>query len=564
MALARAIYSDADVICLDDVLSAVDAHTARFIWEKCFTQGFLKLKKTVILVSHQIQYLSRPEVNSVVILREGRIWLQGSWGELARSGDAFLNLVEEWEEMEEEDAGEKAESKESKEKPREHQRSVDSQVGLHECQSAVASVLGALEGRRINGSLIQSVRRSLAGEAELEADLVREGTISWTDFRVYLEAFGSSTVICIMLLLMVFSAVSQIASTLWLAAWTSNRDSDQEKNVLVYFFISVSTSLANCAQAILLTVCALAASRTIHQKMLQKILAAPMSFFDASPTGRVLNRFLQDLQNIDSFVPNSISDQIVKTLNIVTQLSLVYIEAPWVLCTLPVLAVPYSMIYKRMRIPNRDSRRLESAARSPVYTHFNDTLHGRETLRAFGAEDGHGRERERAREREIWRLVRHRGSGGVKASPAFRRPLDPGALRAGESAAHRRDVAGALWEPGGFKVGPGAHDAVGLCAVLCICLCVCGAGPERADACWPCGFGTFVFCSAAKGHDGLHDARLKFLKWPNVVLRMVAPPLLLKGRCNGRWLDVAEDGRGRCGDKICLCGASGRVCATRG
>ncbi|CAJ1399943.1 unnamed protein product [Effrenium voratum] len=386
VALARAIYSDADVICLDDVLSAVDAHTARFIWEKCFTQGFLKLKKTVILVSHQIQYLSRPEVNSVVILREGRIWLQGSWGELARSGDAFLNLVEEWEEMEEEDAGEKAESKESKEKPREHQRSVDSQVGLHECQSAVASVLGALEGRRINGSLIQSVRRSLAGEAELEADLVREGTISWTDFRVYLEAFGSSTVICIMLLLMVFSAVSQIASTLWLAAWTSNRDSDQEKNVLVYFFISVSTSLANCAQAILLTVCALAASRTIHQKMLQKILAAPMSFFDASPTGRVLNRFLQDLQNIDSFVPNSISDQIVKTLNIVTQLSLVYIEAPWVLCTLPVLAVPYSMIYKRMRIPNRDSRRLESAARSPVYTHFNDTLHGRETLRAFGAE----------------------------------------------------------------------------------------------------------------------------------------------------------------------------------
>ena len=64
----------------------------------------------------------------------------------------------------------------------------------------------------------------------------------------------------------------------------------------------------------------------------------------------------------------------MKTLNIVTQLSLIYIEAPWVLCTLPVLAVPYSMIYRRMRIPNRDSRRLESAARSPVYAHFKRYL----------------------------------------------------------------------------------------------------------------------------------------------------------------------------------------------
>ena len=187
---------------------------------------------------------------------------------------------------------------------------------------------------------------------------------------------------------MVFSDVSQIMSTLWLAKWTSGKEEDQERNVLIYFFISVSTSLSNCVQAILLTVCALAASRTIHKEMLQKILAAPMSFFDSSPTGRVLNRFLQDLQNIDNFVPNTISDQIMKTLNIVTHLSLIYIEAPWVLCTLPVLAVPYSMIYRRMRIPNRDSRRLESAARSPVYAHFNDTLHGRETVRAFGAEVG--------------------------------------------------------------------------------------------------------------------------------------------------------------------------------
>ena len=73
--------------------------------------------------------------------------------------------------------------------------------------------------------------------------------------KVYLKAFGSITVISLMLVLMVFSAISQIMSTLWLAKWTSGKEEDQERNVLIYFFISVSTSLSNCVQAILLTVC---------------------------------------------------------------------------------------------------------------------------------------------------------------------------------------------------------------------------------------------------------------------------------------------------------------------
>lgn len=269
----------------------------------------------------------------------------------------------------------------------ERERNADELISLAECQSAVGSVLGALEGRRIDAALIRSVRETLNGSADLQTDLIREGMISWPDFRLYLQAFGSRYVITLMLCVMVFSAVSQILSTLYLAEWTSGKESatEQEHNVLIYFLISISTAVANCTQAILLTVCALRASRSIHSDMLCKVLSAPMSF-DSSPTGRILNRFLQDVQNIDNFLPDSISDQIMKTLTIVTQLSLVYIEAPWVLCSLPILAVPYSMIYKRMRIPNRDSRRLESAARSPVYTHFGDTLHGRETVRAFAAE----------------------------------------------------------------------------------------------------------------------------------------------------------------------------------
>ena len=196
MALARAIYADADVICLDDVLSAVDAHTARFIWQRCFIEGFLKMKKTVILVSHQIQYLSRPEVDRVILLKDGQIWLQGPWAELAHSGDAFLSLVKAWEEELEAEA-EAAQEATGNSAAATHNNQGHGgpmghhvtghhgghQVSLRECQAAVTSVLAAFDGRRIDPLLIQRVRQAMSGEAEIQMDLIRDGAISWPDFK---------------------------------------------------------------------------------------------------------------------------------------------------------------------------------------------------------------------------------------------------------------------------------------------------------------------------------------------------------------------------------------------
>eukprot|EP00928_Gymnodinium_smaydae_P037326 TRINITY_DN25931_c0_g1_i1.p1 TRINITY_DN25931_c0_g1~~TRINITY_DN25931_c0_g1_i1.p1 ORF type:complete len:617 (-),score=53.38 TRINITY_DN25931_c0_g1_i1:140-1873(-) len=191
--------------------------------------------------------------------------------------------------------------------------------------------------------------------------------------------------------MMLAAAVLSILGNVWLSICTS-RGSDESKrqehaDLAIYSSIGLAGGLVDCLQALVLTYCALGASRSIHKDMLRSVLRAPLSFFDLSPMGRILNRFLQDMQNIDSVVPNAIADQITKTLNLVTQLSLVYVEAPWVLVSLPILIIPYQAIFRRMRIPNRDARRIESVARSPVYAHFSDTLAGRETIRAYSAEE---------------------------------------------------------------------------------------------------------------------------------------------------------------------------------
>jgi len=204
-----------------------------------------------------------------------------------------------------------------------------------------------------------------------------------------LSAFGSCFSVTFLCLAMVVSSITDVMSNVWLAKWTDGTETlleEQRKDLGIYVLLGVSNAMMAMVQAFILTFCALAASRLIHTQMLRKILDAPMSFFDSSPTGRVLNRFLQDMQNIDSFVPNVIAGQVTRSLSIVSQLSLVYVVAPWVMFSLPIMVIPYWAIFKRMRIPNRDSRRVESVAHSPVYAHFSDTMHGRETIRAYAAE----------------------------------------------------------------------------------------------------------------------------------------------------------------------------------
>ncbi len=124
----------------------------------------------------------------------------------------------------------------------------------------------------------------------------------------------------------------------------------------------------------------------MHSMMLTSLLSAPMSFFDVTPTGRILNRFLQDMQNVDNCVPSVIIQQIQNTLNMSTQFILIFVYCWMVFFLLPFLVVPYTVIFKKIRSPARDTRRIESIAHSPVYAEYVDCLKGIDTIRAMEKE----------------------------------------------------------------------------------------------------------------------------------------------------------------------------------
>ena len=100
VSLARAAYSEADVLLLDDPLSAVDARVSKHLFENCINGANIMKEKTRILVTHQLQFL--PFADKIVILNNGKIENEGTYGELVEKGVNFVQFVSHSEEKDDE------------------------------------------------------------------------------------------------------------------------------------------------------------------------------------------------------------------------------------------------------------------------------------------------------------------------------------------------------------------------------------------------------------------------------------------------------------------------------
>lgn len=82
--LARAMYSAADIVLLDDPLSAVDVHVGRHLWRHALVGALKAAGKTVLLVTHQLQYL--PDCDRILVMEGGRIVHTGTYQQLVAAG----------------------------------------------------------------------------------------------------------------------------------------------------------------------------------------------------------------------------------------------------------------------------------------------------------------------------------------------------------------------------------------------------------------------------------------------------------------------------------------------
>ena len=427
VSLARAVYNDAEIYLLDDPLSAVDSHVGKHIFEKVISHDGLLNDKTRVLVTHGLTYL--PKCDHIIVLKEGKVSEQGSYQELVEQKGEFANFLLEYmtevddNELDEEikKEFEKVLGKEEVQKRRESITLEKSPLG-RDRKDSTSSLTRV--GRQVSksesieeeskaqksGTNVQKKEQKV-GTTLIEKEGVETGSVGWDVYLFYMKALGFIGVF-VSLVFQVLYQGSNIGTSFWLNIWSGDSfdllpdaygtynnsiliknatDDGRTKYLGVYLGVYGAFGFLQSLGVVVLNIClsltTLSASGFLHQRMLNRILRSPMGFFDTTPLGRIVNRFAKDVDVCDNVLYNTIRTFLSTFTNFVGTVVLICVLIP-ILCA---VILPMGLVFyfiQRIYIGTaRQLKRLESVSRSPIYSHFGETLNGASTIRAFGLQN---------------------------------------------------------------------------------------------------------------------------------------------------------------------------------
>ncbi|CAK4166010.1 unnamed protein product [Aphanomyces euteiches] len=365
VAIARAVYQDADIYLLDDPLAAVDAHVGSVIFKQCIKNGLKD--KLVVLVTNGLNFLKDCDV--VVVLDKGHAVEQGTYLELTQNAEGALSKMMEHSLT----AAQLSHS-------RDDEDSVDGkavEVARHGRKKSDADGNTDVEENSI-ATLIEDEDRST-------------GDVPLATYGVWIRACGGASAAIIIIGLFVLSNLITLASTFWLSYWSQN-GTDVHAQV---FYLSIFSGLNGLSilgyyvRSVALYLAGLKGSSRLFQALITRILRAPMSFFDTTPLGRIVNRLSKDVYTLDESLAENWGWFFGTAFDVVTTLCTVIYVTPWFSVVLVPLAFIYMSSQRYFIKTSRELQRLDSISRSPVVSLLTETLEGLPTIHAFGAEEAY-------------------------------------------------------------------------------------------------------------------------------------------------------------------------------
>ncbi|CAI2362549.1 unnamed protein product [Moneuplotes crassus] len=349
ISIARAIYSDFDIVLMDDPLSALDAHVKHKIFKHLLTE---KLKdRTRIMVTHAIDFLDK--VDRIIVMDKGEVIFDGSFEEI-KSNEYFNVILSHMDKDESEGEGSSEDDKDD------------------------------------GNSELQCTKNYLSekGSTITTNENEEEVNVEWATYlRYFLYNKVTAMLIIVGAIMLIIAQSSTVAFDVTLLKWLNYITEEGKNNtkmfILILVFIGIFITFFIIAVH-LIFVSSLKLSKTLFKNMNQSIFNAPINlYFDKTPTGVILNRFSKDLNVVDNAIPYAVRYVIWSSLLVLSAIAVAVYNVVWVLIAIPFMFLIIYWLFKSYIKALKEVARVESITNSPVLTHLGESMLGSSTIRAF-------------------------------------------------------------------------------------------------------------------------------------------------------------------------------------
>ena len=361
----------------------MDSHVGKHIFEKVIGNTGLLKNKTRVLVTHGITYL--PKTDYIIVMKEGRVSEQGTYQELIETKGEFSRFMLEY--MSES-------SNEGADELKEELSKTLGEEFVKRQLSTQQSVVSESSEKNVDNKKKDDDDKKTetkVGEKLIEKENTETGSVKLSVYWYYIKCLGVVGAFSALIGQTLYSS-SNIMVSYWITWWTSSRFGNatetqyRDMYLGVYGGLGLIQAVVVMGYTAILALTTLNASKQLHKKMLIRVLQSPMSFFDTTPLGRIVNRFAKDVDVCDQTLPQNIRSWLSQFAQFISTIVLIMTVIPIFIVVIIPIAIVFFFVQKFYVNTSRQLKRLESVSRSPIYSHFGETITGATTIRAFNKE----------------------------------------------------------------------------------------------------------------------------------------------------------------------------------
>ncbi|KAH9505166.1 Multidrug resistance-associated protein 5 [Bulinus truncatus] len=345
ISLARAAYSDFDIVLLDDPLSAVDVHVGHHIFNQCILE--LMKGRTILFVTHRLEFLKY--CDQILVMRDGHLVEEGTHIQMLANGREYANILSLYNSDNyfhiKDRSLEKSEIVKNTNEIIADSNSNSLHLNDHDNK-------GIKTKPEINISVkvvSQKGNTQLIQEEELD-----KGFLQFSVLHQYIQSMGGYMILFLVFFCFCLPVAGVTSSNWYLSFW-----------------------LQHSAKA------TLRAASHLHDTGFSSILKCPMYFFDSTPIGRIINRFSADLDEIDARLPLNAEIFLTNVLQVLAALAIIGYVSPWFLLSVLPLGFLFFMLMKIFHVCVCELKCLDNITRSPIISHMAVSVQGLACIHAF-------------------------------------------------------------------------------------------------------------------------------------------------------------------------------------